>query len=604
MSSPLTRTHATKVVTGLLIVLTLAGALLTVLSVNQVDPLKSGPLGLIEGMPFQYLAGIALMLVAFGIALTREHLNRPLLAAQIFLVILALYGVASLTEGVARLPTGWVHAGFIDHIQRNDHILEDYDARFVWPGFFAFGAMLNELAGTLQSDDFLAWAPLVQVLLYAVPVWVIARGIGAPLRAAWLATMLFMLLNWVGQDYYSPQGINMLFALCFLAVLIRVFFSDSPLVPPWLRGLTEPLLASRAPNLLTRLKNINLTAAFPDRIRATGKQEAALVGALVICFIATVVSHQLTPFFVIVVTASSVILNRLKLRVFPVFMLIGVLVWISYAAAPFWVGKLEALFGDVGNVDSTLNQNVANRVKGDPAHIPVIYGRLALAGTLWLAAVAGVIRRLRTGKADVLCVVGFLSPFTILGGQAYGGEAVLRVYLFALPFTATLAAMLIAPREDRWKLPKGLAVCALLVALVPTFFITRYGNEAFEAFSTKDYELVTEAMQMAPDNARMLSVNSQLPWRYERISTMQYFAITDDGIPDNLLQHAETIVAQQTDRPVYFILSRAQDTYCDIVQGLGKHYATDLGQTLVNTGQWRIAFENEQGMIVVPVGQP
>ena len=592
---------------------TIGGAALCVWASFDVDPLDSGVLGLIQALPINYFVGIGMILVAFVFTLRRQKLNRPLLALQMLVLILALYGLTSLREDVARLPTGWVHAGFIQYIQENDMVLDNYDARFVWPGFFALGAMMNELAGLDTSNLFLAWAPLVSNLLYAVPVWLIIRAAGAPIRAAWLGTALFFLLNWVGQDYYSPQGLNMLFALCFFAVLMRVFFSQSKLVPTWIENIAHrvgnwALVAKtlsganrRFPKTMAKLKV--LEPGVPTRLAISGQQKAMLVGAMVILFAASVVSHQLTPFFLIIATFLLVLLDRLQIRVFPVLMFVGVLVWISYAAAPFWQGNLDQLFGDVGNVGSTLSQNVENRVTGDPDHLPVIWGRLALAASLWLLAAVGVVRRMRHGRLDVLCIVGFIAPFAILGGQAYGGEAVLRVYLYGLPFAAALAAMALAPALDGWNKKTTALVLVVLLGLTPTFFITRYGNEAFENFSAEEFELVEATYAMADDGSTLVSANSLLPWRGERIDRLRYLAIADSEIPDDVVTSIRETMLENADQESFFIASRAQDEYASISQGQIPRYTEEIAADLVASGDFKVAFRNSQGEVVVPVDQ-
>lgn len=589
----------------MLFALTVVAAAICVVAGATVDPLQSGPLGLIEAMPPLFFAGLALLLVTFVLTVRRNDVNRPVVVLQLLVLAVVLYGLASWRESVARLPTGWVHAGFIDYIQRTDRPLENYDARFDWPGFFAFGAMLNELAGVTVSNLFLAWSPLVLNLLYIVPVWTIARGAGAPVRAAYLAVAFFLLLNWVGQDYYSPQGLNMLFAVCFLAVLVRVFFTQSAIVPPWLRSLLEPPLERVAPKTLARLKRWRLQPGGPSRIAITNRQKAALVGGLVIIYAACVVSHQLTPFFLIIATGALVLLNRLQLRVFPLLMLVAVLIWISYAATGFWAGgKLANLFGDVGNVGSTFNQNVDNRVTGDPAHAPVLYARLALTGGLWALAMLGVLRRLRHGRFDLVCLVGFLAPFAILGGQSYGGEAVFRVYLFGLPFAVTLLALLFVPEARAWSKKISAVIAVMLVGLPPLFFLTRYGNESFEAFTSGEYELAERAQAMAPDGSKLVTFNSYLPYRTERIEQLTFSAFADDKPPfDDYEELQKAVTPVKAGQRTFFITNRAQDEYATMVQGKPARYSASLADQAVQRGLLRVVFTNDQGRILVPIGQ-
>ena len=42
-------------------------------------------------------------------------------------------------------------------------------------------------------------------------------------QARWLAAWLFCLLNWIGQDYFSPQGWTYLLYLLFVGFLVTWF---------------------------------------------------------------------------------------------------------------------------------------------------------------------------------------------------------------------------------------------------------------------------------------------------------------------------------------------------------------------------------------------
>jgi hypothetical protein len=565
---------------------TFVGALVAAASFSDIDPQASGPLGLISALPLSYFGGVGLVIAAFVAVLSRDRLSRPLLVAQMTVTVALLYGVASYTEDIARLPTTWVHVGFVDYIQRQGDVLHGYDARFAWAGFFTSAAMLNQLAGEQVQPVVYAWTPLALNLAFLVPVWLIAQSAGASVRTAWLATMLFALTNWVGQDYYSPQGVNFLLALGFLAVLLRVFSHDSRLFSRLFRG---------------RLKNVSVGGS--DVASTTPRQRALLVVALSVVFGASVASHQLTPFFLIVITLGLVLLDRVSVRTLPVFMLLAVFMWITYAATSFWSGQIQNIFGDVGQVGGVVDESVNNRVTGDPDHLPVIYGRLALAVAVWGAAATGFVRRLRQGHLDIVCVVGFIAPFSVLGGQAYGGEAMLRVYLFALPFAVTLAAQALSPLRGGWSVKRTVVVGAICAVLVPVYFVTRYGNEAFEQFQAGELQLVDDVYAVAPTDSLLMALNSLAPTRGKNIENLEFRSVAEDGPPADNVAALEAKMAEVPHSHAYLLVTRAQSEYAQLTHGRSASWTADFVDDVLATERYRVLFENADGVVIVPVGQ-
>ena len=106
-------------------------------------------------------------------------------------------------------------------------MLENYDARFSWPGTFSLGAVLAGFTG-VNTVDFLRWAPLVFELLYLPPLLVIARCSGVGVRAGWLGVALFYATNWIDQDYFSPQALNYLLYLVVLATVLACWQPVGP----------------------------------------------------------------------------------------------------------------------------------------------------------------------------------------------------------------------------------------------------------------------------------------------------------------------------------------------------------------------------------------
>ena len=82
------------------------------------------------------------------------------------------------------------------------------DSRFSWAGFFSQWAFISDAAGGADLDRVLRWAPPVCSDLGDRGVAIARRLLGGT-RAPWVAAWLFLALNWIEQDYFSPQATAM-----------------------------------------------------------------------------------------------------------------------------------------------------------------------------------------------------------------------------------------------------------------------------------------------------------------------------------------------------------------------------------------------------------
>ena len=120
----------------------------------------------------------------------------------------------------------------MEYIGRTGETLPILDARIAWPGFFALFAFVTKAAGITDLTTILQWTPLLSNLLYLLPFVLILRQVVATTRARWFAALLFVLVQWIGQDYFSPQGFTFALYLAFVAILLRWFGRVEPRTKP------------------------------------------------------------------------------------------------------------------------------------------------------------------------------------------------------------------------------------------------------------------------------------------------------------------------------------------------------------------------------------
>ena len=154
-------------------------------------------------------------------------------------LIFCLDGVTGLIEPLPRFATAYQVSGYVNYISNTGHVVPALAAYFSWPGFFAMISFITGAAGVHSLLPLMTWWPVVIDLLLLDPVHAAHQGSAAELAGAVVfAALLFSLGNWVGQDYFSPQSLNFLLYLAFLAILLTWFSGQ--------RTTNQARLAARA----------------------------------------------------------------------------------------------------------------------------------------------------------------------------------------------------------------------------------------------------------------------------------------------------------------------------------------------------------------------
>ena len=615
--------------------LTVAAATAWIIAIASIDMRAIGPLGFVTVAGAAYWVAWVLLVLAMCINLFSARTWRLLLPVHTIAVIAVLHATVPFAEPVPRFATGWLHAGFVDYIMRTGETLPELDGRFAWPGFFSTAAMLTGAAGLDSAVPLMRWTPPFLNLVYALLVYAIATQASDDRRLRWVAVWIFLVGNWVGQDYFSPQG----FAVpLFLAVVLIVLaaFRGRP-VPTSLLSRTVPI-TRRMPRWVDRLAMLRRLARFDDKGHETGRGLPPAVRAMLILLLALmygvlVVTHQLTPVALIACVLALVVAKRCRLSVLPVLMGVMFLGWLSFGAVTYWAGHLSNIFGDVGAVGSSVTQNIGTRIGGSDARLAVLAVRLGFTAAIGGLAVVGFLRR-RTRPRDRSFVLLAGAPFVVLAGNAYGGEALMRAYFYALPFIALFAAAaVVAPPVTRpvMALPQDsrmldlpvrrwpavvaptLAAMVLVAAVVP-YTMARYGNESFEMVTPEELALFDAFYANAPTGADLVTVSTEVPARFREVEAHELVALdTSDrflradvgdldgaaraaALSEVLAEAAMTHLAAEPDSLI--VVSRGQDAFGQLTWSLPVGWTTTLTRALLATGRLTVVFENRDGWVL------
>lgn len=513
----------------------LAGVVSLVLAVGAASTVAvpvNSDLGLVAVLPYPFWVGVLLLNVAFVVALRGDAAGPARRLVMLWLVVvlvLVLFGTAAFVTDVPRGEVAFRHLGVADALAGLGGIDPGIDGYFNWPGFFALLATVLGASG-LDPVSVALWAPVFNMGLWLAAVGVVTGYLTSDPRRRWLVLWLFCLGNWHDQDYLSPQAFGFFLHLVVVALLVGPLAAR----PPVFRGF------GRA----------DLVAWWRGRLPAESRP-GLRVGALVVALLLIGVicaSHQLTPFMVLIAITALTLSGRVWPSRLPLITVVVLSLWLAYPASAYLLGHPP--LAEAG-LQAATEANVIDRVSGTAGHVLAVQVRVVLTLVLWGLAAAGAVRDWRRGRLDVRVVLLAVSPLLLFPAQVYGGEMLIRVSLFALPFIAVQACSVLLPADGGGRLsslaadggmrPSSLAVggggrpsaraagalvltCFLLAVLTVT---GRFGNAQYDVFSDAEVAAVAAAQRLAPPGSAIISAAHPTPWRSEAYLEHRYRTIDD-----------------------------------------------------------------------------
>lgn len=553
------------------------------MSVRGVDPRGVGDIGLFPSLPILSLAAYVALGGSFLLLFRRERFPMALAWVHIVALAVMLFGLNLMIDDVARINVVWRHIGIAQHIAQVRALDPTIDAYFNWPGFFPLISSMGSLLGLKSPMTLAPAAPIVFNLSYLVPVALMLRTATHDRRVVALALWLFLLGNWVAQDYLAPQALGYFMSLVILAALLQ---------------------------------------HFSPRSRCDSASRPVVLLVVVVIFGAIVPMHQLTPIALIVCVTLLVAFRQCTVRTLPVIFGLLLLGWLAYGASTYLAGNLRTLLSGVGDLNKVADDNVVSRLGGSPGHQVVTWMRIGVTTCMWLLALIGVWRRRRAGNRDVTPLVLMFGPLLMFGLLSYGGEMVLRVQLFSLPFVSFFAAAAFVSTIRRsgttdptptwtkvddsadWRFVAGGVVVS--IALVMGFLVTRYGNDKFEWFSQGEVDAVSAITRRALPGSRIMAPTGHLPWKSTAYDEYEY----------GLLRRRVTTGAEVTTREIaavlsasrngcgFVILTRSEEAFNDMFGVWPKGALGRLRAALASSSDFKSVVSNRDAELFLFRGDP
>jgi hypothetical protein len=453
--------------------------------VARTNTATLGSYGLITAVPIIFYVGLALLLISAGAEIGHGQLSRWRMSAHLVALVLMLYGTAPLVYPEARYAWLYRTVGVVQYVNAHGTLNPHIDIFQNWPGFFAFAAWFSKVAGVASPLAYAKWTQLVAELAALPLINDIYKALALPIRQRWVALMIYPAANWIGQDYFSPQALGTLLSLGIMALVVRWMYAG------------------------------NFTGASARR--SPSGPSVLLTATLICVFFVLSFTHELSPYILLAQLGALAVIGFCRPRwiVLPL-----AAVALGYFAPRFTF--VNSHFGLVASIGSFFrNVSPPSAVYTGytaPASVMVIRRCAdALTVLIWGLSLIGAWQLRRSRRTVITLVALAYSPVAVLATVSYGNEGILRVFLFSLPWSAALAAAVLAPERGdiartgqsisvtshskwaRFRRPVGVYRIPIVLSVIGGLFLVAfYGSDQSNVISRTEVTTVTSFFAKAP----------------------------------------------------------------------------------------------------------
>jgi hypothetical protein len=573
-----------------------AAMALWLISLPAIHPAAMDDLGLVSVLPWSFWAAIVLLVAGFCMSLARGIERGPLPFLFLANLVLVLHATPAITYVTLRYSWAWKHLGVVDYYLR--HGTFDPEASFLaayhnWPGFFMASALFAKLydADPLVLSEVARFFPPILNLLYIALLPMIFRRFSSDDRLIWAGVAMFVVGNWVGQDYFSPQGSAFLLYLGVLALCLGPLATDP----------RNQLESSFAPARLVARFGMWANRNVPAPPPVGPVARIASVGGVIALIAALTVTHQLTPILLIVALAGLVVIGRLN-GAFVILAALMEVLWLFYFAQSFIASAFSSLVAEFGTLSSDTVGRMVDLAQVSAGQQLVVLASRILTATIAVAAVLGGLRRLRHGYWDAPAVVLTLAPLPLLASTSYGGEILFRLYFFALPFLAFFAAALFFPTSGKAAafVPR-LALAVLLLLLVPGFLLANNGKDRQYWFTPQEVQAADWLYRTAPPGSLLIEGSRNYPSQFRNYENFVYVPISEERpqARAEILDAPAAVLGRWlsgAENGGFVIITRSQKRLLDDL-GLMPGALADIERALLASAAFRVVHATEHTTI-------
>lgn len=550
---------------GPLVAVPPVAAIIWILSFVGADPRLMGKFGLVSLFRASTIGALALLVAGFLTALYRRK-PEWLLGLHLVIYLALIHGTPAVLYGTLRYSWAYKHVGIVDYILRTGTVDPTIAVGAIyhnWPGMFAASALLTSLFGSVDAIRIATWAPLAFNLMNLVVLRYVFRGLTRNQRLVWLGLFFFFIINWVGQDYFSPQAMAYLLYLACIGLLIRRPVRHALLVP----------------------------------------------FTLIIAVVAA--SHQITPMMLLLAITTLVVLRRTRGWYLPLIACVIIAAWAFTAARHYTLPNIMELVAGLGtpvaNASETLEKS-ATIATG--SQLVVIWaGRFAVALATVLALV-GAWRSWRARGLRVTAILLMVLPGVLVLLTGFGGEVLFRAFLFAAPFIAFLTAAACLPRDGRGYPWRNVVATVVVTALMlPAFLLSYYGKERENYFTPAEVAGVTWVDEHARPGSLLVEGSRNYPAQFKNYERFTYVPIDREPkvswqeVLDNPAGKLESWLSDPRYTNSYVLITRSQKIAVDDEGSLPSGALQTIETSLRRSPDFRVV-EDTGDAVVFTLAKP
>ena len=574
-------------------------------SIPAIDLNLMTDLGLISVLPATFYLALLALILGFCLTLARSAGQGWAPVAYVASWIAIIHGTPALIYGSLRYSWAWKHVGIVDFIQRKssvDPAIDSLTPYHNWPGFFGAAALVTESAGFPNALDLASWAAVLFELLFAAGVLLVLRASTPDHRLAWLGVWFFVVTNWVGQDYFSPQAMAYVLYLVVVGACLWAFATRLPLAATGIGqflGRWRPLA-----RLIAFLDCRIVTAQVAGSALAptSAAQRRGLLAIVIVLLAAIAVSHQLTPLITILALAALVLFGQCAAGGLPLLMFLFSAMWLVTGASHFAAFGITAILNSFGQTNENISANLIDPSLFSSGFRIVSNMARTVTAAVGLLAILGWLRRFWQGYLDLSLTLLAVVPLGALAVSGYGGEILFRIYFFALPFLAFYVAALFVPKDSPEKaaLPMVAAAVASIV-LATGFLFAYYGHEQSNYFRPDEVAAAEYLADTAPDGSLIVEASPNYPSRfrrYEQFVNIPLIAWPRGNVEASTNAYSlDDIVAMMRDTrysAAYLIVMRSQ--LLDLSQP-GLESIESIQREIEASGLFKVIYQNDDTTI-------
>ncbi|MDA8317260.1 MAG: hypothetical protein M0010_19135 [Actinomycetota bacterium] len=572
-------------------------------TIRTIPASRIGQYGLVPALPKAVLVAAGLLVIAVAVALGAAKPVSARLWAYLFVLLFFLYGTPAVVYREGRYSWLYKTVGVIQYVNAHGALNRSIDIYQNWPGFFALTAWFDKIAGIGTPLVYAKWAQLGFEVLIVVVLAFALRALPLSEKERWTALFLYAATNWIAQDYLSPQAVGVVLSLGVLAIALH-----------W---LIDPSATNRLGQFFGRIgEHLRLGPRHENRSRVDAEATVAvapvrnlqtivaLVGLFLVYFV-LVFTHELSPYLVVAQLGGLALIGKFR----PGWAAAGMLaIAIAYLAPRFTfvnqkyglLSSVGSFFGNAAPPSSYLGTLSAG------AHLDQL-GADALSLGMWALGALGLYLRWRRGRPVLVMAALAALPGLAIFAEAYGGEAILRVYLFSLPWTAALGASAVWELASLVPWRRAVQIGVLLAGCLCLFSAAFYGDDEIYVMPTREVQAMqTFYRTAAPGPVYELNANvpGLLSSRYNLFPqyalTGQYGVMGSEDIgPDSgsAVAHALHHIHATYGHPAYIVLAPSVRLYAKDTGSNPPHDYENLWHSLLSDHQW-IRVVDRSGVLI------